>query len=149
MTTKGVWIAALLIVAGVLAFEVPWMATGLWHYYGRQSLQPFGWMPLWYAFASAMLTFVPAVAIARVQDKLHGARSLLLVPLVIMTSIGAVAAVSWPMYLAMSSTWSDASIHLAALTSIALVGVAVWFCAPLVAQPERTLDRSTPVTAPR
>ena len=53
------------------------------------------------------------------------------------------------MYLAMSSTWSDASIHLAALTSIALVGVAVWFCAPLVAQPERTLDRSTPVTAPR
>jgi hypothetical protein len=149
MTTKGVWIAALSIVAGVLAFEVPWMATGLWHYYGRQSLQPFGWMPLWYAFASAMLTFVPAVAIARVQDKLHGARSLLLVPLVIMTSIGAVAAVSWPMYLAMSSTWSDASIHLAALTSIALVGVAVWFCAPLVAQPERTLDRSTPVTAPR
>jgi hypothetical protein len=119
------------------------------HYYGRQSLQPFGWMPIWYAFASAMLTFVPAVVIARVQNRLHGARSLLLIPLVIMTSIGAVVAVSWPMYLAMSSTWSDAIIHLAALSSIALVGVAVWFCAPLVAQSERALDRSIPVTAAR
>jgi hypothetical protein len=119
------------------------------YYYGRQSLQPFGWMPIWYAFASAMLTFVPAVVIARVQNRLHGARSLLLIPLVIMTSIGAVVAVSWPMYLAMSSTWSDAIIHLAALSSIALVGVAVWFCAPLVAQSERALDRSIPVTAAR
>jgi hypothetical protein len=149
LTVRGVWIAALSIVLGVLAFEVPWMATGLWHYYGRQSLQPFGWMPIWYAFASAMLTFVPAVVVARVQDRLHGARSLLLVPLVIMTSIGAVVAVSWPMYMAMSSTWSDAITHLAALTSIALVGVAVWFCAPLVAQSGRALDRSMPVTSQR
>jgi hypothetical protein len=48
----------------------------------------------------------------------------------------------------MSSTWSDAIIHLAALTSIALVGVAVWFRAPLVAQSGRVLDRLMPVTAP-
>jgi hypothetical protein len=149
LTARGVWIAALAIVVGVLAFETPWMAAGLWHYYGRQSLQPFGWMPIWYAFASAMLTFVPAVAVARVQDRLDGARSLLLVPLVIMTSIGAVVAVSWPMYLAMSSTWGDAAIHLAALVSIALVGVVVWYCIPLVAQEDRVHERSTPATALR
>ena len=149
LTAKGVWIAALAIVVGVLAFETPWMATGLWHYYGRQSLQPFGWMPVWYAFASAMLTFVPAVAVARVQDRLDGARSLLLIPLVIMTSIGAVVAVSWPMYLAMSSTWGDAVVHIAALTSIALVGVVVWYCAPFVAQADHGLERSTSATTLR
>jgi hypothetical protein len=49
----------------------------------------------------------------------------------------------------MSSTWSDAIIHLAALTSIALVGVAVWFCAPLVARLEIAIDSSVPVRTPR
>lgn len=149
LTAKGVWIAVLAIVVGVLAFETPWMATGLWHYYGRQSLQPFGWMPVWYAFASAMLTFFPAVVVARVQDRLGGARSLLLIPVVIMTSIGVVVAVSWPMYLAMSSAWGDAVVHLAALATIALVGVVVWCCLPLVAQKDHAHEPSTPATALR
>lgn len=141
---RGVWLAALAVVVGVLAFETPWMATGLWHYYGRQSLQPFGWMPVWYACASAMLTFVPAVVVARTAHRLHGPRSLLLVPVVVTSSIGAVVAVSWPMYLTMSSDWSDGVVHLAAAASVALVALTVWLCAPLVAREEPRGEQPDP-----
>jgi hypothetical protein len=135
LSPRAVWVAAGAVIVGVFLFEMPWMAAGLWHYYGRQSLQPFGWMPIWYAFASAMLTFVPAVIVARVQDRLHGAASLLLIPIVVMSSIGAVVAVSWPMYLAMSSTCSDIVVHAAALTVVGLVALTIWLSIPAVTQP--------------
>ena len=132
LSPHAVWGIVAAVIAGVFLFEMPWMAAGLWHYYGRQSLQPFGWMPIWYAFASAMLTFVPAVVVARVQDRLHGLSSLLLIPIVVMSSIAGVAAVSWPMWLTMSSTWPDWTIHLAAVAVIGLVALTVWLAVPAV-----------------
>jgi len=79
-----------------------------------------------------MLTFVPAVVVARVQDRLHGLSSLLLIPIVVMSSIAGVAAVSWPMWLTMSSTWPDWTIHLAAVAVIGLVALTVWLAVPAV-----------------
>ncbi|WAJ43453.1 hypothetical protein OK015_19860 [Mycobacterium sp. Aquia_216] len=137
LSPRGVWLLAGTIVIGVFLFEMPWMAADLWHYYGRQSVQPFGWMPVWYAFSSAMLTFVPAVFVARVQDRLGGVKSLLLVPLVIMSSIGGIVAVSWPMYLAMSSFWPDWAQHVAAAAVIGLVALVVWLAIPVVTAPQR------------
>ena len=141
LSPRAVWVAAGAVIVGVFLFEMPWMAAGLWHYYGRQSLQPFGWMPIWYAFASAMLTFVPAVIVARVQDRLRGAASLLLIPIVIMPSIGAVVAVSWPMCLAMSSTAPDIVVHAAALAVVALVALTIWISIPAVTQPSVVRSR--------
>lgn len=135
LSPRAVWGIAAAVIAGVYVFEMPWMAAGLWHYYGRQSLQPFKWMPIWYASASAMLTFVPAVIVARVQDRLRGLASLLLIPIVVMSSIGAVVAVSWPMYLTMSSTWPDWTVHLAALAVVGFVALVVWLVIPAVTSP--------------
>jgi hypothetical protein len=140
LSPRAVWGVAGAVIAGVFLFEMPWMAAGLWHYYGRQSFQPFGWMPIWYAFASAMLTFVPAVVVARAGNRLHGLSSVLLIPIVVMSSFAGVAAVSWPMWLTMSSTWPDWTVHLAALAVVGLVALVVWLAIPAVTAPRCAAD---------
>jgi hypothetical protein len=52
-----------------------------------------------------------------------------------------VVAVSWPMYLAMSSTAPDIVVHAAALAVVALVALTIWISIPAVTQPSVVRSR--------
>jgi cyanate permease len=97
----------------------------------------------WYAQGLGIpfyAAFIPAVVVARAGDRLHGLSSLLLIPIVVMSSFAGVAAVSWPMWLAMSSTWPDWTVHLAALAVVGLVALVVWLAIPAVTSPRCAAD---------
>lgn len=104
LPAQRLWKAFAVLVASDIVLEHPGLYLDLFFYYGEQPFQ-FTRFPLWWGFVNATTPLVSATLVYLLRPYLTGRRTLGLVLLVPMVSAGTNAALAWPVWNAVNSTW--------------------------------------------
>ncbi len=102
VTAKQLWTAYFLIWFFNLGLELPGLHLHIYHYYGEQPFDVFGFPMTWAMTNVTIPMFVSAVLVGY-KDFLTGWRMLLILPMMPMMGIAAEGGTGFPVWLAMNS----------------------------------------------
>jgi hypothetical protein len=104
LAASRLWKAFAVLVLSDIVLEHPGLYVDLFLYYGEQPFQ-FSRFPLWWGFVNATTPLVCATLVYLLRPQLTGRRAFALVLVVPMVSAGTNAALAWPVWNAVNSTW--------------------------------------------
>ena len=123
------WKSYAIIVASSMFIEIPYMATGMWKYYGGQPLVFMGY-PALLAFWSSPSMFGGAFVFHKIRHRLNGWKVMLAIPLMPMIILGFSCQVLYPYTTALHMPPNDMR-YLAGAIGTALFSVlTMWFLFP-------------------
>ncbi len=127
MTARQLWSLYFFAWAANMFLEIPALQLGnIYSYYGNQPFQILGF-PLWMAWTNSLMPILLGSVIYALRDTLTGLRSLLVLALVPMAVGTAQIIAGWPIWLALNSGASYTVTHLAALVTLGLSLIVVYF----------------------
>ena len=119
------WKMCALVATVDVVQEAPTVFLHIYHYWGQQPLNPYGF-PLWWAAVNAGLPLVGAMLIYKLAPVLTGWRVLLIIPLMPMVDGLVNGATAWPAWLALNSNWPMFLTQAAGVAVFGLAALLYW-----------------------